>query len=317
MTKLAMFAAAALLAAAPAGAVNPDDDEQGSGYLGVRLQRIDGGLAEALNLKADSGVLLGQVLQDSPAAKAGLKSGDIVTRIGDTAVGTPDALRTAIDGRKPGEVVSIEYLRDGKPHTARATLGEAESRTPGDLPRIGRLHDHLRAVRDLRLGREHGWLGVYTQPLSGDLGEYFGVKEGGALVSEVVAESPAAKLGLKPGDVIVRIDDEKIADPDDLRSIVAKHDEPADIQIAWVRNHRPQQGKTKLEVREGMAMLEPFDEAVAPDALWTPEQGERFRQRVHAFHMRAEDETEHAVQELKEQVEKLQAQVKKLERKSR
>ena len=312
MTKLAMFAAAALLAAAPAVA-NPDDDDHGGGYLGVRLQRIDGGLAEALDLKADSGVLLGQVLGESPAAKAGLKSGDIVTKVGDAAVGTPAELRTAIDARKPGDVVSIQYLRDGKPGTAKVTLGVAESRN-GDGPPRGRFRDHLRSVRELRLGREHGWLGVYTQPLSGDLGEYFGAKDGGALVSEVVAESPAAKLGLKPGDVIVRIDDEKIADPDDLRSIVAKHDEPVDIEIAWLRNHQAQKGKTKLEVREGMAM---FDDAVSPDTFWTPEDSERIRQKVHAFHMRAEDETERAVQDLKEQVDKLQEQVKKLERKVR
>lgn len=315
MTKLAMFAAAALLAAAPVGA-GPEDEDQGGGYLGVRLQKIDGGLAEALDLKPDSGVLLGQVLDDSPAAKAGLLSGDIVTKIADKAVGTPREFRDAIRDAHAGDVVSIEYRRDGKARTARATLGEADSSELSeqrDFPKLDGMRKHMRSVRDLRAGREHGWLGVYTQPLSGDLGGFFGTKDGGALVAEVVEDSPAAKLGLKPGDVIVKIDEQKIEDPDDLRNAVGEHEEPVDVDVSWVRDHREQHGKTKLEVREGFAM---FDGPVSPESLWSPEEGQAMRQRVHAFGRRAQDETERALQDLKKQVEKLQEQMKKLESKT-
>ncbi|MFN8178201.1 MAG: PDZ domain-containing protein [bacterium] len=324
MTKLAMFAAAALIAAAPAVA-KADDDETGGAYLGVRLQRVEGGLAEALEMKADSGVLLAQVLDDSPAAKAGLHGGDIVVKLDGQAVGSPAELRSAIESKKAGETVTIDYLRNGKPMTAQATLRETPESEEGGLargfaqvrPGIDHLRRRLGSVRDMHLGREHGWLGVYTQPMTGQLGEYFGTKEGGALVAEVVDASPAAKLGLKAGDVIVKIDDQKIEDPEDLRRVVGGHDEPADVELTWVREHHAQHGKTKLEVREGLGMLDAPEAPMPSNHNGGPGPGDDLdmRQRVRAFGMRAHDDTDRALQELREQVKRLQEQVQKLERK--
>jgi S1-C subfamily serine protease len=312
MSKLAMFAAATLLAAAPAWGA--DDDEAAAGYLGVRLQRVDGGLAEALDVEADSGVLLSQVVDDSPAAKAGLAAGDIVVKVGDTAVGTPSELHRAIRDRKAGDVVTLSVLRDGKERKVEATLAEAKTARG---PRRDRMRDRLRDVREMRLGREHGWLGVQTQPLSGDLGDYFGAKEGGALVSEVVEESPAAKLGLEAGDVIVKVDDEAIEDPVDLRRAVGRHEEPVEVQVTWLREGREQRGKVELEVREGFAFLDAPEGGLLDDFdfEWTPRVHPGMRQRAHAFGLRATEETERALDELREQVEKLQEQIRKLESK--
>jgi S1-C subfamily serine protease len=310
MIKLAMFALTCLAAA---GSAIADPKAEEAGYLGVRLQRVEGGLAEALDIEADGGVLLGQVIEGSPADDAGLKEGDIVTSLDGKKVGTPDELRDGIRDRKAGENVSLQVLRDGAKRTVKVTLGKAETSQRTPLP--GRMGDRIgRHVREMRLGGKHGWLGVHTQSLSGDLGEYFGAKDGGALVSEVVPDSPAAKLGLSVGDVITSVDGEAVGDPGDLRRIVAEHEEPTEVEVSWIRAKRAQTGKTTLEVKEGLGAF--FEEPIGEDAMrdhlmW--EEGP-MRERVHALRMRAGEETEKALEELKEQVKKLEEQVRKLER---
>jgi C-terminal processing protease CtpA/Prc len=246
---LTALIAAAWLAVAPGAGASPDDG--GSGYLGVRLQRVEGGLAEALDVDEDGGVLLGEVLDDGPAAESGLHAGDIIVRVDGEKVGTPRALRDVIQDHAPGTTVKIAYLRDGDEREAKVELGEA----PKDsyrVRRIGRGPDHT--VKELKLRRDRGFLGVVTQPLSGDLGEYFGVEDGeGALVSEVLEDSPAAALGLKVGDVIVRVDDETIDDPEDLRDTIGDYEEETEVEIAWVRDREKRDGKTTLEIRESRA----------------------------------------------------------------
>jgi len=233
----------ALAAAIPMSAgASPD-----SGYLGVRMQSIEGGLAEALDMEENSGVLLGQVVENSPAAAAGLASGDIVVAIDGTKVDSPSALSRAVRDHEPGDEIELAYLRGGSEKKARITLGEMAERRPA--------RRHAR-VHDLRIGRDHGFLGVVTQPLGGDLGEYFGVENGeGALVAEVVEESPAAELGLQAGDVIKSIDGELVGDPDELRRVVGNYEEETEVEVVWVRDRREKSGKTTLEVREGLGVL--------------------------------------------------------------
>lgn len=254
---------AALPLAAPAFASHHDGDKNdekaadsdGNGWLGVRLQRVDGGLAEALDLDEDSGVLIGQVLGDSPAEKAGLESGDIVTKVDDKKVGTPTELRDAIARKNAGDKVTVHYLRDKREKSARVTLGEAPEPHGFAAGPIDRARRGMERVRDLRFSGKHGFLGVMTQDLDGDLGAYFGAKDGGALVTEVVEDSPAEKLGLRAGDVIVEVDGTEVEDAADLRSVVGKHDEADEVQVVWLRDKKRQNGKVALEVKEGMGIF--------------------------------------------------------------
>ena len=307
MKNLAMFAAATLLAAAP---VMADDDAKASGYLGVRLQRLDSGLAEAMDLEEDGGVLLSDVIAGSAADKAGLEDGDVVVRVDGTKVGTPDDMRRAIQGKKAGEMVTLSYLRDGKTRTAKATLSEEKER-PTDRVK--------RRVKEMRLEREHGWLGVQTQPLTGGLGAYFHAENGGALVAEVEDNSPAEKLGLKAGDVIVKVDDDAIEDPGDLRRAVSRFDEPTDVEVTWLRDGHQRSGKVELEIREGLAFLPDADNPGGRDFDWVPQMDERdmngMRERVHAFRMGADAKTERALEELRQQIQNLKQELRELERK--
>jgi len=244
--KLTAILGAALLAAVPAAVLaGPDDD--GGAYLGVSLQSLEGGLAEALDMEENSGVLIGQVMDESPAAKSGLEKGDIVVRVAGKTVGTPSKLQKVVREHDPGDEVEIEVLRDGKTKTVKVALAERADR----LPR----HHRLREVHDLRLAGNRGYLGVMTQALSGDLAKYFGADDGGALVSEVVEDSPAAELGLQAGDVIVKVGESDVTNPEVLREVIREYEEAEEVEIVWIRDKKEKKGKVTLEVREGTDVL--------------------------------------------------------------
>ena len=295
-TKRAALLGAAMTAIVPAIALaNPDEGEV---YLGVSLQALEGGLAEALDMKKDSGVLVSQVMPESPADVAGIKSGDIIVAIGGSAVGTPSGRRREIGKHDAGEKVTVAYLRDGKRSTAEVELRAA--------PEGRGFHE----PSDLRLGGDRGYLGVLTQPLGGGLDEYFGAPDGGALVSEVVAESPAAKLGLKAGDVIVAIDGTEITNPEDLRQVVRDYDEAKEIEVAWIRNRQKQTGKTMLEVREAPAFRVPH---FAFGRDFDFDSDHMRRQVVDVFGQQQSDLRE-ALEELQKQVEVLREEVNGLKK---
>jgi predicted metalloprotease with PDZ domain len=98
---------------------------------------------------------------------------------------------------------------------------------------------------------KRGYLGVMTQPLSTELGEYFGVKDGkGALVSEVVEGSPAAKLGLRAGDVITQIDDREVKGPGDLLRAMGDIDQEKAVKVTYVRAKKVRTGTAQVELRD-------------------------------------------------------------------
>lgn len=236
LVKPAMLVLAGSISIAQIPATATAADE---GFLGVRLQSIEGGLAEALDRNAGDGVLIGQVTDDSPAAKAGLAEGDIILKIDGNAVSGPSDVRGVVRKHDPGDEIEVQYLHDGKTKTARVELAEAPRR------------EHMRHIRDLRFSKERGYLGVVTQPLSGDLGSYFGVQDGnGALVSEVVEDSPAAKLGLKPGDVITEVNGSKTEDPGELGQVVRDIEEEKTVEVVWIRDKKEKRGQAAIELRE-------------------------------------------------------------------
>jgi S1-C subfamily serine protease len=295
-TKKATLVGAALAIVPAIALANPDG---GDAYLGVSLQPLEGGLAEALDMKEDSGVLVGQVMPESPAEVAGIKSGDIIVAIGGTAVGTPSSLRREIGRHDAGQKVTVAYLRDGKRSTVEVELREA--------PAGGRFHE----PSELRLGGDRGYLGVLTQPLSGGLDEYFGAPDGGALVSEVVEESPAAKLGLKAGDVIVAIDGTEITNPEDLRQVVRDYEEAKEIEVSWIRDKTKQTGKTMLEIREAAAWMPRF--AFGPRDFDFDGNG----MRRHVVEVLGEEQMQpmrEALDELQKQLEALRQEVNELKK---
>jgi len=126
--------AVALGAPAAARADHPLGLHPVSTELGVRVIATTEQLRTALGVTAPSGALIMEVVPEGPAAKGGLKAGDVVTRVGDQTVADAGDILDALANRKPGTDVAVEYVRSAQTQVATVTLGEAR---PGRL-RIGR-----------------------------------------------------------------------------------------------------------------------------------------------------------------------------------
>ncbi len=160
------------------------------GWLGVMIQEVDGDLAQALKLPTQSGVLISDVTPGGPAARAGLRRGDLVVKINGAAVDSPGALRNLIASAGVGAKVQIELLRDGKRQALTAQLAELPgSLASGAAPSLS--EGGLSVVPLDRAAR-----GTYNIPARVNFG---------VVVNKVQPGGPAARAGIQPGDVILEV----------------------------------------------------------------------------------------------------------------
>ena len=111
------------------------------GWLGVQILSLSDQLRKYFGLKHDGGVLISEIVADSPAEKAGFKAGDIILKVDDTNISDTDELQKVIHDYDPETVVTIQFIRDRKSKTQKVTLGEAE-RFRGKH-KFGRLNKHV------------------------------------------------------------------------------------------------------------------------------------------------------------------------------
>src|SRR5271157_3251814 len=231
-----------------------DDDVQvllggGGSWLGVGVAEVTSEKVKELRLPAERGALLGKIVPDSPAAKAGLKENDVVTEINGQRVEGSEQFRRMIREIPAGRTAQLSVWRDGRQQNIAVTLGKPEvgharamvAPAPGsfafhmpDLPDMSAL-DGLRNFSFSTPG--HARLGIDAEDLEGDFGNYFGAPDGeGVLVRNVFENSPAAKAGLKAGDVITSLDGERIRSASELREkLVAKKDAKS-VKLGLLRN---------------------------------------------------------------------------------
>ena len=218
-----------------------DDDDRG--WLGVSISEVTADKAKELKLPAERGVLLTDVEADSPAAKAGLKSGDVITEFNGQKVEGTAQFSRLVRETPAGRTVQLTYWRDGRSQSASVQLGQARSAfhmRPKDfnfhfeMPQL----DRLRVLPELKLfsmGRP--LLGIDAEDLSGQLGGYFGAPEGeGVLVRSVNEGSPAEKGGLKAGDVITQVNGERVKTVSDLREKLRAGAEKKTFALGVLRN---------------------------------------------------------------------------------
>ena len=197
------------------------------GYrLGVVLSEINPHLRD--DLKIDSGVVIDEVVSDSPAEKAGLKDGDIMLSIDGKKIDTERDVRRALKDLDEPKEVAIEILRDGKPMTVRATPDNQEINI---MTQFGGNH-----------------IGVQLQELDSDLAQYFKTSpDAGILVTKVERESPAEKAGVKSGDVITGLNGTKITSEKDLRDALDNVKEGDSASISVLRHGKAQNLSIKPE----------------------------------------------------------------------
>ncbi|MCK5713360.1 MAG: PDZ domain-containing protein, partial [Hyphomicrobiaceae bacterium] len=180
------------------------------GWLGVKIQTVTDGIAGRVNVPAHTGALIAAVSPDSPAAKAGLKSGDVIVKFDGRNVTRMRALPRLVARTPIDKTVDVEVRRKGEKKTLRVTIGRLE----GDEVRPKALSG---APNGETSQSEMSVLGLKLSRLNDKLrSKYgFGADVTGAIVSEVDPESPAAKR-IRPGDVIVEAAQEPVTDPQDI-----------------------------------------------------------------------------------------------------
>ena len=235
----------------------------GGAYLGVRVADLDEEMAEEIGLSDVHGVRVEEVVEDGPAAEAGLRDGDVLVRWNGTRLESLAQLQRHLRETPSGRTVRLGVYRDGREEEIAVELGERSSSWTGVGPRVFAgpravriAPDRLRRVEPVRLragnifvvgGR--GRMGVSISSLSDQLADYFGV-EGGALITEVREETPAERAGLRAGDVIVEIAGEEIEDPGDVLGALRDR-EAGPVTVRVVRDGEERNFTVELEERHG------------------------------------------------------------------
>ncbi|MCI0690943.1 PDZ domain-containing protein [candidate division KSB1 bacterium] len=204
-------------------------------WLGVSVQELTPSLRDAMKVGNRPGLLITNVVRNSPADDAGLRDEDVLLSFDGKTVEKADDFVRLVRNTPPDKKVKIKILRDGEEREIEVTL---EARKTASSPRAFAYSWGGDGGNIMAFGRPR--LGVQVQELNKDLAPYFKVEEkGGVLVLDVTKDSPAEKAGLKAGDVITKIDGEKITDADDLINALREYEEGDEATVEYVR-----QGKT-------------------------------------------------------------------------
>jgi serine protease Do len=183
------------------------------GWLGVMIQEIDRDLAEAMDLDSTQGVLISDVIKDSPADRAEMERGDVVVKFNGKDVDSPAHLKNMVAAMGPDARVDVVVLRDGEEEKLTLTLGELTE----DRMKIGKAET------------DEGMLsGLTLAPLSPSLRSQYNIPsriQSGVVITQVEPGSRAQQSGLQAGDVILEINHSRVDSTQDFKEAYNKADE--------------------------------------------------------------------------------------------
>lgn len=223
------------------------DGPQGEepGWLGVETEGVSADRAKDLKLQEVRGVYLSSVEDDSPAAKAGLKKGDVVLEFNGEHVEGTVQFRRLIREIPAGHTVQVQVWRDGKSTSISVKLGSADqdgswsmaTPMPAIAPVAPRAFSlNMPNVQVFAGGGMTPTIGISAEDLSGQLGSYFGAPDGeGVLITEVESGTPAEKAGMKAGDVVVKVSGERVRNIGEMRDRLRDKRDDKSVQVTVLR----------------------------------------------------------------------------------
>lgn len=264
----------------------------GDSFLGVYTENVNKDNFAKFGLREVRGVAITKVEENSPAAKAGLMVNDVIVRIDGDEVTSVRKLNRLISEIAPDHSATITILRNGQQMDVRAVLEKREIKMfngtftvpnvempnikiprvemPKVVPQVwtvppGGVLSTDGTAMFFGMNRQ---IGVSVSSLGKQLGDYFGVEDGkGLLVTNVRADSPAFKAGIKAGDVIVQVDGKPVATSMDLiRSIGTKKE--GDVRLTIIRDKNRQEISVTPEQMKGE--FTPFVEGTLPKVPKVP-----------------------------------------------
>ena len=185
------------------------------GYIGASVQTLTPELAEAMKLKGEpSGALVGEVTPKSPSEKAGMKTGDVITSVNGKKIGDARELRLMIGSMPPGTKVQIELNREGQNKIINVELAEMPA---------GAAEQDTEASPEENAQPEKATVfgGVAVADVTDEIRNALNLSKDikGAVIAEIDADSPAAKAGLREGDVIQEVNKQPVKNAKDLVAI--------------------------------------------------------------------------------------------------
>lgn len=255
------------------------------GYrLGLNLSTLDPALKK--NLKIDSGLLVEEVMDDSPAEKAGIKEGDILLKLDGGNVEDVGDIREKLQDLDKTQSMEVELLRNGE-HLKLTVTPEKRD------------FDFVMA------GMRGNYMGVELQELDADLASYFQAEGGeGVLVARVEDDSPAKEAGIRSGDIITRFNGEKVNSAEDVHRLLNKLDEKQTADLAVLRHGKSMNLTVKPEQR-GLRMMDHMPELPRiPDV-------EQLRELPDSREM---DDLREEIDRLKDQMKELGDQIRELKK---
>lgn len=244
MFSVLLAGAVTVAGAVPASAAPSGDELSGDSYLGIGPRDINQNRVAALKLKDDSGVEVAEMDHDAPAAKAGIKVGDVILTFNGQKVESAEQLRRLIHETPAGRSVQLGISRNGQPVQLAVTLGSRHGMIAA-FPKAPRIAGPGNAFFDnppdisMNILQASSKSGLLVENLTPQLGDFLGVKNGGGvLVRSVEKGSPAEAAGLHAGDVIVRIEKDPVADMSDWHRLT--HRRNGKTTLGVVRDKREQ-----------------------------------------------------------------------------
>ncbi len=194
----------------------------------------------------DKGAEITSVSKESAAEKAGLKKGDIITKIGDKKIEDAEDVTSAVRAHKPGEKVAITILRDGKEQKLTAELGRWKGVKLSGIP-MPRVLPPGQWDNDFRMELPQGQ-GLYFNTNRPRLGLSIQDTEDGkgVKVIDVDDDGNAAKAGVKEGDIITRVDDKVVNSADEITKMIRENKERSSVKLQVIRNGKTQNIDVKL-----------------------------------------------------------------------
>jgi hypothetical protein len=245
------------------------DTPSGRSYLGVGVTDLNSDRVQALKLKDDRGVEVTQVDQDAPAGKAGLKDHDVIVGFSGTPVESAEQFKRLMRETPPGRTVALDLIRDGQQQTVKVQVADRKKlessvwpREPrGDfayvmpampaVPAMPAMPAMPRMWMDQTITRVRSNSGATLESLSPQLGDYFGVKNGeGLLVRAVQKGSAAEAAGLRAGDVVIRVGDQKISDNSDWTEAL-RNGKNGKVSLVIMRDKKEQTLSMSVPPRRG------------------------------------------------------------------
>jgi serine protease Do len=186
------------------------------GWLGVRIQQVTPDIAESIGMKEPTGAMIAGVTDGGPADTARIRNGDVILRFDGQDVKDMRSLPRIVADTEIGKQVPVVIWRDGKEVTLRAKVGEL----PDDQRVASAPPDRPAPTQPLELSG----LGLRLSPITPEARERFQLSadQKGVLITGVLQGTPAADKGLKPGDVIVEVQQEEVTTPNDVQDRVER-----------------------------------------------------------------------------------------------